>query len=197
MIFISNKVYKNRGITSILRKNEFYIEKSFTYQNIYDLLWDLRIIIKDVKEKIKNTHHNSFYLIIPISIYKFDKSSDVLLLSDTIQGHFTIVLRNFQINDNDKKIGDYNKLETIPSVLLENMVNTSPSLTLKDIKNLLPDLNYSYSFIKLNISEVLFTTEFEKDIFDIKIKKLIEYLAESRLNSVKFILYYIPYIIRP
>jgi len=110
MILVSNKIYKNKNIISILRKNEFYTEKSFTYQNIYDLFWNLRIIIKDTQERIKNYNHNSFYLIIPISIYKLDTMTDIVLLPDSIQSHFIIILRNFQISDNDKKVGDYTKL---------------------------------------------------------------------------------------
>jgi len=196
MILVSNKIYKNKNITSILRKNEFYTEKSFTYKNIYDLLWNLRIIIKDTQERIKNYHHNSFYLIIPISIYRLDTITDILLLPNSVQNHFIIILRNFQINDNDKKVGDYTKLEIIPSILLENVINMLPPSTIKNTKNSLYDFKYIYSFIRLNVSEILFTTKFEKNIFDIKIEKIINHLTESSPFSIKFILYYIPYVVK-
>jgi predicted nucleic-acid-binding Zn-ribbon protein len=196
MILVSNKIYKNKNITSILRKNEFYTEKSFTYKNIYDLLWNLRIIIKDTQERIKNYHHNSFYLIIPISIYRLDTITDILLLPNSVQNHFIIILRNFQINDNDKKLGDYTKLEIIPSILLENVINMLPPSTIKNTKNSLYDFKYIYSFIRLNVSEILFTTKFEKNIFDIKIEKIINHLTESSPFSIKFILYYIPYVVK-
>ena len=196
MILVSNKIYKNKNITSILRKNEFYTEKSFTYKNIYDLLWNLRIIIKDTQERIKNYHHNSFYLIIPISIYRLDTITDILLLPNSVQNHFIIILRNFQINDNDKKVGDYTKLEMIPSILLENVINMLPPSTIKNTKNSLYDFKYIYSFIRLNVSEILFTTKFEKNIFDIKIEKIINHLTESSPFSIKFILYYIPYVVK-
>ena len=196
MILVSNKIYKNKNITSILRKNEFYTEKSFTYKNIYDLLWNLRIIIKDTQERIKNYHHNSFYLIIPISIYRLDTITDILLLPNSVQNHFIIILRNFQINDNDKKVGDYTKLEMIPSILLENVINMLPPSTIKNTKNFLYDSKYIYSFIRLNVSEILFTTKFEKNIFDIKIEKIINHLTESSPFSIKFILYYIPYVVK-
>jgi len=196
MILVSNKIYKNKNITSILRKNEFYTEKSFTYKNIYDLLWNLRIIIKDTQERIKNYHHNSFYLIIPISIYRLDTITDILLLPNSVQNHFIIILRNFQINDNDKKLGDYTKLEIIPSILLENVINMLPPSTIKNTKNFLYDSKYIYSFIRLNVSEILFTTKFEKNIFDIKIEKIINHLTESSPFSIKFILYYIPYVVK-
>jgi len=196
MILVSNKIYKNKNITSILRKNEFYTEKSFTYKNIYDLLWNLRIIIKDTQERIKNYHHNSFYLIIPISIYRLDTITDILLLPSSVQNHFIIILRNFQINDNDKKVGDYTKLEMIPSILLENVINMLPPSTIKNTKNSLYDFKYIYSFIRLNVSEILFTTKFEKNIFDIKIEKIINHLTESSPFSIKFILYYIPYVVK-
>ncbi|MFZ8856587.1 MAG: hypothetical protein ACO2OX_05390 [Candidatus Nanopusillus sp.] len=196
MILVSNKIYKNKNITSILRKNEFYTEKSFTYKNIYDLLWNLRIIIKDTQERIKNYHHNSFYLIIPISIYRLDTITDILLLPNSVQNHFIIILRNFQINDNDKKVGDYTKLEIIPSILLENVINMLPPSTIKNTKNFLYDSKYIYSFIRLNVSEILFTTKFEKNIFDIKIEKIINHLTESSPFSIKFILYYIPYVVK-
>ena len=196
MILVSNKIYKNKNITSILRKNEFYTEKSFTYKNIYDLLWNLRIIIKDTQERIKNYHHNSFYLIIPISIYRLDTITDILLLPNSVQNHFIIILRNFQINDNDKKVGDYTKLEMMPSILLENVINMLPPSTIKNTKNFLYDSKYIYSFIRLNVSEILFTTKFEKNIFDIKIEKIINHLTESSPFSIKFILYYIPYVVK-
>ena len=196
MILVSNKIYKNKNITSILRKNEFYTEKSFTYKNIYDLLWNLRIIIKDTQERIKNYHHNSFYLIIPISIYRLDTITDILLLPSSVQNHFIIILRNFQINDNDKKVGDYTKLEMMPSILLENVINMLPPSTIKNTKNSPYDFKYIYSFIRLNVSEILFTTKFEKNIFDIKIEKIINHLTESSPFSIKFILYYIPYVVK-
>jgi len=196
MILVSNKIYKNKNITSILRKNEFYTEKSFTYKNIYDLLWNLRIIIKDTQERIKNYHHNSFYLIIPISIYRLDTITDILLLPNSVQNHFIIILRNFQINDNDKKVGDYTKLEMIPSILLENVINMLPPSTIKNTKNSPYGFKYIYSFIRLNVSEILFTTKFEKNIFDIKIEKIINHLTESSPFSIKFILYYIPYVVK-
>jgi hypothetical protein len=196
MILVSNKIYKNKNITSILRKNEFYAEKSFTYKNIYDFLWNLRIIIKDMQERIKNYHYNLFYLIIPISIYRLDTITDILLLPDSVQNHFIIILRNFQINDNDKKVGDYAKLEIIPSILLENVINMLTPSTIKNIKNSSYDFKYIYSFIRLNVSEILSETKFEKNIFDLKIEKIINYLMESPPFSIKFILYYIPYVIK-
>jgi len=82
-------------------------------------------------------------------------------------------------------------------VLLEKTINILPPSTIKNTKDSSHDLKYTYSFVKLNLSEILFKTEFEKNIFDIKIKKTIDYLMESRPFFIKFILYYIPYVIKP
>jgi hypothetical protein len=159
------------------------MDKSLNYQNIYDLLYNLRTTIENTQEQIKNLPPKSSYLIIPISVYEFDNGKPIILA----QNHFMIIFRNFSIKENDKQIYNFDKFQQI---LLLLMKNYSPAFSLKNT-----DTTYVRSFIKLDTTEILFKTESEKNIFDLKIKSLINNLKNSYHYSVKFVFYYIPYII--